>query len=401
MDPCLRQIDIDIPFKVFCWRKGERSTCFHDYLLKGPEEYGNWDLCIIAGPPPDKFSRDSCRQYEIPDEFWSGVGRRVTHDFGVRRLSNGTCLTWIHFLCPIPVEDVSSEPEWLRSSLVLKSRPSPTGDHPIITLILFQPPSHFFETINRLHHNEGAWEDVLIDPYYLVNAAFKNWYRVVDKQAWNVLEMARNEEIMVFKQSSSITAPGERGLMEINYSRIHHRAKDALHLIEAVEAVLLTLECALGEHADMERDRGLIWKIEHDKLRHRKESFRSTRLQLSSIDQRLKNVINLAFNIGTLRDSQVMREDSYVMKTLTMIALIFLPIGTISTVFGSQFFGTGETDLPDGSVQHSTFVTPQFWIFWVITIPATILLLLGWTIWVKKMDVFVWKLRDKLPRNVA
>ncbi|KAI1760194.1 hypothetical protein GGR53DRAFT_526368, partial [Hypoxylon sp. FL1150] len=211
-------------------------------------------------------------------------------------------------------------------------------------------PPFFSESINRLYCAKGTWEDALVDPYHLVEVAFKTWYQMVDEQAWNVLKMARDEEMMTLKQSS-LAAPSELGLVEINYSRIHHRAKDALHLIEAVDAVLLSLECALGEHGEMQRDAGSIWKTVHDNLRHRRETFRSTRLQLSSIDKRLKNVINLAFNIGTLRDSKVMREDSYVMKILTMIALIFVPIGTVAAIFGSQFFGTREINLPDGA-QH-------------------------------------------------
>lgn len=96
-----------------------------------------------------------------------------------------------------------------------------------------------------------------------------------------------------------------------------------------------------------------------------------------------------------------MREDSYVMKTLTMVALIFVPIGTIAAIFGSQFFGTGEIDLPDGSVQRSTYVTPQFWIFWVITIPATFILLVGWMLWVKKIDFLVWRSKGKSPENMV
>lgn len=63
--------------------------------------------------------------------------------------------------------------------------------------------------------------------------------------------------------------------------------------MEAVDAVLLSLECVLNEHVDMQRDAGLVWKTAHDKLRHRREKFRSTKLQLSSTNQRLKNVINL------------------------------------------------------------------------------------------------------------
>lgn len=52
--------------------------------------------------------------------------------------------------------------------------------------------------------------------------------------------------------------------------------------------------------------------------------------------EKMKTVVTLwqqAFNIGTLCDSLLMREDSYVMKTLTFVPLIFVPIATIATIF--------------------------------------------------------------------
>ncbi|KAI1773001.1 hypothetical protein F4818DRAFT_424582 [Hypoxylon cercidicola] len=397
-------IDIDAPFSLFCWRKGEDPACFSAHSLKKPEEYGKWDLSIIVAHSADQLSQDLCHHYEIPSQFWSGNDHKVTHDFGVRRLSNGTCSTWVRFLCPFPTEVVSSEPEWLRSSLVLRSKPLATSNYNQVTLIFFQPPSFFLNIIKHLFWTKGDWEDALVDPYHLVNGAFKAWYQTVDQQAWKILELARNEEIIVFEQSS-LPGPGELGPLEIDYRRIHHRAKDAIHLVEVLDAVILSLECAINEHTDMQRDMKrdaeLIWKTEHDELRHRRETFRSTRLRLSSIDQRLRNVINLAFNIGTLRDSQVMREDSYVMKTLALVALIFVPVGTIATIFGSQFFGTGEVDLPDGSVQRSTYVTSQFWILWAVAIPATMLLLLGWAHWIKNTKLWRGGPRQKSPSNMV
>lgn len=108
----------------------------------------------------------------------------------------GVIVTWIHFLCLIPAEDVGIEPEWLRSSLVLKWKPSLIGDHKVVTLILFQPPSYLHYTINQLYHAKGTWEDALLDPYHLVDAAFEAWYQNTNEQAWKVLGMARDEEIV-------------------------------------------------------------------------------------------------------------------------------------------------------------------------------------------------------------
>lgn len=93
-----------------------------------------------------------------------------------------------------------------------------------------------------------------------------------------------------------------------------------------------------------------------------------------------------AFNVTSMRDSRVMREDSYIMRTISVIAVIFLPISVISSIFGSQFFGTNTATLPDGSVENVTFMTRQFWVLWAIALPFTLLVLGGWFLWLRRFQ---------------
>lgn len=75
--------------------------------------------------------------------------------------------------------------------------------------------------------------------------------------------------------------------------------------------------------------------------------------------------------------------DSYAMRTLSFLALIFLPISTISTIFGSQFFGTDVVALPNGSMKATLVVSSQLWILWVVSIPITLLIVTGWLFWLR------------------
>lgn len=91
-------------------------------------------------------------------------------------------------------------------------------------------------------------------------------------------------------------------------------------------------------------------------------------------------------------DSKLMREDSYIMKTLAVAAIIFLPISTISSVFGTQFFTTVTADVStDGPARPSTYVSSQFWILWTVAIPVTLILLLSWSFWVRRFQPKVQK----------
>jgi hypothetical protein len=85
-------------------------------------------------------------------------------------------------------------------------------------------------------------------------------------------------------------------LLAIDYNSIHYLAKDAIHMVEGLDAILRSLECVLRYHSEMEelqKDDPAIWEAIHRSLHYRREMFHSTRLRMLSVDQRLKNVINM------------------------------------------------------------------------------------------------------------
>jgi len=67
-------------------------------------------------------------------------------------------------------------------------------------------------------------------------------------------------------------------------------------MVEGLDAVLRSLQCALRYHSEMEKlqnDDPAIWEAIQRSLDYRKEMFHSTRLRMLSVDQRLKNIINM------------------------------------------------------------------------------------------------------------
>ncbi|TGO13245.1 hypothetical protein BTUL_0073g00130 [Botrytis tulipae] len=63
------------------------------------------------------------------------------------------------------------------------------------------------------------------------------------------------------------------------------------------------------------------------------------------------------------------KRDSSAMKTIAILGILFLP-GT--------FVANGSN--------LSTAVSPSFWIYWVITLPVTLIILVLWYLWEKKRD---------------
>jgi hypothetical protein len=97
---------------------------------------------------------------------------------------------------------------------------------------------------------------------------------------------------ITFENSAQLGINGSERI-EIDYTGIHNLAKDAIHMMESLDAVLRSVECALHCHREQEKHDSVIWTATHNALQYRKEMFHSTRLRIASVEQRLKNVINL------------------------------------------------------------------------------------------------------------
>ncbi|KAJ0119973.1 hypothetical protein J7T55_000823 [Diaporthe amygdali] len=316
------------PARIIQWRK-----------VRELDHHTGYDLAIITLPraSPRHFTDFGHLYdlYSLPSQFVGATLRSTTHSFGT----------------------------------------SGSENEKRVTAVVFEPPYTYWDLVHRLFESDD-WQDVLHNPFLLFAMYFEAWYLLVDESAWTILDNG------IFRQSSSDDIERHH-MLNIDYPRIHTLAKDAIHLVEGVDATLRSLQCVLNAHSATATHQDPIWRGTNDAFNHRIEMFQSTKLRLTSVDQRLKNVINLAFNVTSMRDSTVMREDSYIMRTISVIAVIFLPISIISSIFGSQFFGTNTIDLSDGSVENVTFITPQFWILWAIALPFTLFVLGGWFLWLR------------------
>lgn len=385
--------ELEVPsIWVFTWRKGSDPTREGLFSIRALAHDPHFHLRIITLP---RASPQQLPDFEylyslfhIPSDFVSEILQATTHSFGADGLGSESYTVWARLLGIIPSALPKEAPHWLTSSLVLKQYASSGSTQGQILLILFAPPDgeSIWRLINNLF-NSSKWAKVLQDPFILLNMVFEAWYLCVDKHAWTVLDRVTATETDLFnqsKQSGAVT----KDKLAVDYTDVHLLAKDAIHLVEGVDATLRSLRCVLDAHDELkalktEDEYGKIWKSTTEALKYRIEMLQSTRLRLASVDKRLQNIINLAFNLSTSYDSKIMLGDSYAMRTLSFLALIFLPISTISTIFGSQFFGTDVVALPNGSMKATLVVSSQLWILWVVSIPITLLIVTGWLFWLR------------------
>ena len=66
------------------------------------------------------------------------------------------------------------------------------------------------------------------------------------------------------------------------------------------------------------------------------------------------------------------------MKTIAVLTIVFLPGTFVATIFSMDMFQWQPDDGGKASVSR------LFWVYWIITVPLTALVLVGWLIWTKR-----------------
>jgi Mg2+ and Co2+ transporter CorA len=168
---------------------------------------------------------------------------------------------------------------------------------------------------------------------------------------------------------------------KVTFAELHNVAKHITHLREAVESSLLLTESLLHRTTESSRSPGqpgidqTLQEL-RSLLLYRQSLFRSTRLRLESLNQRVSNSIALSFNLLTVSDSSVLIQHSSVMKIMAAITIIFLPTTAVAAIMGSNLF--------ESSVENESWtvrVTPLFLLLWAVALPLTFVVLVCASIW--------------------
>lgn len=126
-------------------------------------------------------------------------------------------------------------------------------------------------------------------------------------------------------------------------------------------------------------------------MEYRKRNFHSTSLRLRSVDQRLSNVVQLTRTMVNQADSAILKDDSRAMKFIAALTLVFLPATGVASIFDTPFF---ENDDPSRMT-----VASNFWIFWAVVGPLTLVVGTICFIWYKHFPKS--RRPDSVWRNAA
>ncbi|OCK74103.1 hypothetical protein K432DRAFT_364013 [Lepidopterella palustris CBS 459.81] len=94
-------------------------------------------------------------------------------------------------------------------------------------------------------------------------------------------------------------------------------------------------------------------------------------------ESRKDNQLNIQIAKSSARIAEESRRDSASMKTIAVLTLVFLPGTSIASIFSMTMFNWNAT-------AGQAVASKWLWIYFVITIPLTLLILLGWLWWFRR-----------------
>ena len=218
--------------------------------------------------------------------------------------------------------------------------------------------------------------------YQLHPAFVAHVLELFDHSVWTLRDRVRDIE----KRRMDKTEP------ETDYPLLHEIARHVCHSSETLSVAIDTTssmrtQCGLLER-ESSRDTSAPCVRVRQRLDFLQQLLNGLHARSVAVEARLKNELNLAINLvaqqetaATVRISKAARSDGAAMRAVAVITLLFLPSTFVSTIFSMTFFsfspgGPGE--------RQSWVVSDKIWIYWLFTVPLTIVALLTWLWWQRR-----------------
>ena len=307
--------------------------------------------------------------FDIPPSYLHERVQGVTQSLNFEgEAAAFTC--WLHFLCKAIVSRPDA-PTWHRSGYFLEHNTTGT------TLVCFGASKALVTRFQQLP--AAGWASIHADPLALLAIVLADLQLVIDEQVW-----ALNDSVGSYEHHAISTTRTKTAFADDYFQDLHWVAKNVIHLKESADAALNTCDRLLKivqQHENSPLPTTLGSRSTVESLQYLGTLFNGTSLRTSSLNSRIQNTIALSFNLVAQTDSHSLRAESSSMHTIALTTLVFLPISTVATIFGSQFFSFNppETEVPAGGPEAADFVlSKDFWLFWAITVPLTVIVVSLW-----------------------
>lgn len=242
-------------------------------------------------------------------------------------------------------------------------------------------------------------EPALRNPYWAHQFLLGPILACYDEAVWNLrdhvkaLEQGRREGKHTVTNSLD---SNDRDLNESSttFNALHEILRHALHKTEILGVAIQTLNSICARKKIFEEERYSAETVAKEEtvqnmvitkrcarkiavyLDFQLSIVRSLEARARANEARIRSEITLAFSTVAQLDSRVQAEighaaraDSYTMVKIAAVTMLFLPPSFIAAIFSTTFF---EFTPPEGEK-----VSKDFWVFWAVSIPLTIIVFVG------------------------
>jgi len=337
------------------------------------------------------MDKDLSIKFHIPPSFWSPVSQQASGYIGSQNDSDvhgvlETLNTFFRFLIKEPmnsetvwsktVQKINTSYIWHRLGFFTSWRPT----NFLIVLCFDLPPSIMSSISTFLLSPQNDLQ--LLEPFSVHTVLLEHVIKLYDIALWSFRDIIRDLE--------KHRLPSENP--QPDYIGMHEISRHIIHSSEMLETAIATVSSIVQEHEIFINENSWLpylslasSKQTSRSFRHQQSLLKSLHLRSKALEKRLRNEINLAFNMVAQNDSRIAvsigeatKADSAAMKTISTLGLLFLPGTFICAIFSTSFFNfsPGSSTEP----QHWT-ISEKFWIYWAVTIPLTVATSVFWYCW--------------------
>ncbi|KAL8855914.1 MAG: hypothetical protein Q9178_007480 [Gyalolechia marmorata] len=247
--------------------------------------------------------------YSIPSDFISQRLESVTHSFSATYEGSGYS-SWFHFLCKnVSVPGVPGQSTriadlrgtalsqgdwtWIRTSVFMRWSNCHDKDKASVVLVIFSASPELRDRCERLWRTDLS--EILVDPFSLLVICLDELWL----QAQRIVEIVRQ-----------VFGDVERAALELTYATntedghhdfvgLHNIAKHIIHLKEGADAAHLTTTHLQAFHQGLleQPPQGphatRVMRLTNQMLAQKTVQFEVWKLRMTSLEQRMQNIINL------------------------------------------------------------------------------------------------------------
>ncbi|KAI9823575.1 MAG: hypothetical protein M1832_002356 [Thelocarpon impressellum] len=381
---------------VYCGKNGEDPLCLtkelslEDVVLE--KEHPGYDesgpRCLhptFTGPviraiffKSFEHRRDDLRQLtryaSIPSAYWDASGNG---SFGMRttQLPGGERAgrdSWLQILRKLPR---ASRGRWSCPSVFLKHREPDDGQSPTKLIVLCMDTGEaLYNSLLDVAKARDAIDLMLKDPFHIYLLIMVEWYGWINTMYW-----ALRDDVGEIETTTTEGDLNPATIEALDFGRLHRLAKDVIQALEVVEVAIRSITTMQKAHEGIAFDDSERAAAQHaqEAQEYHRMTFQGAATRITTLEKRLNNQINLAFNLVQQRDARTALRDSNSMTSIAILTLVFLPSTAIATIFSMPFF------MPEAK-ESALQISPSLRYFWAFSVPITFAALLTWYV-IRKM----------------